>query len=369
MTFTEQDLKKAFDKAKIDLMSRPDSAFFTTICFSLIHIWDEAVPTACTNGIEIRMNPKFFMDLTKDEQVGLLLHETLHVAYLHMIRLADRHPQKWNIAVDHVINLQLQERGFSLPKGALMDPQYQGMSGEQVYPLIPDSPSNDNFDMDLGEPTGSIEGLEEQVKEILVRASVQSKVQGDKPGTIPGEIEIFLEKLLNPKLPWQRILQKYLHAFSKGDYTFKKPNRRFFPKHLMPSLHSESLMDIAIAVDTSGSVTDAEFTQFLSETHSILKRMKPEKITFIQFDTELKAINEVKSIQDLYTLKFTGRGGTEIYPVIAWANTNKPKLLLVFSDGYFYFHQTDYKLPLIWLVHQNPNFTAPYGKVIHYEVT
>ena len=65
---------QALNKAKIRLMSTPDSAFFTTVCFSLKHIWDESIPTAATNGKEIRFNPDFFMSLNTDEQVFLLLH-------------------------------------------------------------------------------------------------------------------------------------------------------------------------------------------------------------------------------------------------------------------------------------------------------
>ena len=55
--------QKALDKAKVALMSKPDSVFFTTVCFSLKHVWDDSIPTAQTNGLEIRYNPEFFMQL------------------------------------------------------------------------------------------------------------------------------------------------------------------------------------------------------------------------------------------------------------------------------------------------------------------
>lgn len=367
---TTLDHHQALSKAKIQLMARPDSAFFTTVCFSLKHVWDNTIPTACTDGREIRFNVDFFMGLSTEEQIFLLLHESMHVAYLHMVRLQDRDAQRFNMAADYVINLQLVDRGFKMPKVGLLDRAYAGMPTEEVYKLLPPVPPN-QFDMDLRPGPGdaaSAEQLTQDIQDILVRASVQSKIANDKPGTIPGDIQIFLNGLLNPKLPWNRLLQKYLTQFTKNDYSFKKPNRRFFPKFHLPSLYGEKLMDLAVAVDISGSVSDSDFHVFVSEIASILRMMQPEKISLIQFDTEIKSVDEVKNIKELMAVKFTGRGGTAIEPVLEWAAAKKPQLLLVFSDGEFRFHVTESKSTTLWLIHNNAKFTPPFGKVIHYTI-
>lgn len=360
-------VEKELNKAKIQLMTKPDSAFFTTVLFNLKQVWDSNIPTACVDGIEIRINPNFFMSLDLEERVFLLIHEAMHVAYLHAARLGDKDHRKWNIAADHYINLSLIERGFKMPKMGLANKEYIGLNTDQIYPLIKDE-DTESFEMDLAEPSGEIDNLEQRVEDILVQAQLQSKMAGDKPGSIPGDIEIFLSKLLNPKLPWNRILSKYLRNMIKADYTFKKPNRRYMPEFYLPSLHSNKLMDIAIAVDASGSVSDDEFKVFVSETHAILKHMKPNKINLIQFDARLRSVDEVKSTKELMDVKFFGKGGTKISPVISWANENKPQLLLIFTDGYFNFYGDTTNSNVIWLVHDNPEFTAPFGKVIHYEV-
>lgn len=360
-------LQQALNKAKIALMQRPDSAFFTTVCFSLKHIWTDKVKTACTDGASIEFNPEFFMSLTQEERVFLLIHESMHVAYLHMDRLHDREPQKWNIAADHVINLQLLERGFKMPSMGLADPKYKGMSTEEVYKLLPD-PVGEPKDMDLKMSDLPSEELQGAVQDILVRAQIQSKMQGEGIGAIPGEIQIFLNKLLDPKLPWHRILQKYLQSMAKNDYSFRRPNRRFFPKYHLPSLYSESLMDIAIAVDTSGSVSDSDFKSIVSEVTGILRTMRPKNISLIQFDYTLKSVDKVSSLQELSKVTFTGRGGTQLLPVLEWANENKPQLLLIFSDGEFSLPGLETKMPTIWLVHNNPRFKAPFGKIIEYSI-
>ena len=357
----------ALSKAKILLMTKPNSVFFTTLCFSLRHRFSDEVPTASTDGVEVTYSPEFFMSLSPEERVFLLLHETMHCAYLHMLRLGEMNPRKWNIAADHVINLQLIERGYKMPEGGLADPRYTGLSAEEVYKLLPDDPPPPPME-DLKEPTEPPEQTKGNMQDALVRAALQSKMAEDRPGTIPGEIEIFLDRLLNPKLPARKILHKYLNAYTKNDYSFRKPNRRFFPQHYLPTLYSENLGDIAIAVDTSGSVTDEEFQQFISETAGILRMMKPTKISFIQFDTAIKSVNEVRSVKDLMDIQFTGRGGTVITEVIDWINQNKPQVTLVFTDGEFRFRGENTRNDVIWLIHNNTRFSSPFGKVIHYEL-
>ena len=373
---TPQD---ALNKAKIALMSKADSAFFTTLAFSLIHEFSDQVRTAATNGKRIRYNPEFFMSLDNEERVFLMLHEAMHCAYLHMERTAGRDHGRFNIAADHVINLQLRDRGFKMPECGIADDDYRELSTEQIYDLLPENPNGGGssnvpgFGNDLEEPEGgnspeAQEQLRQDMQDILVRAALQSRMANDKPGSIPGDIQIFLDRLLNPKLPWQRILQKYLNAFSKNDYSFKKPNRRFFPDHYLPSMYGENLIDFAAFADISGSVTDHEFRVQVSETAGIMRMMKPKQILFGQFDTEIKSVEKINDLRDMSKIQFTGRGGTCIEPVIEWANKNKPQLLMVFSDGDFNFPEVQTKVPTIWLVYNNPNFTAPFGKVIHYEI-
>jgi predicted metal-dependent peptidase len=127
-------------------------------------------------------------------------------------------------------------------------------------------------------------------------------------------------------------------------------------------------MNITIAVDTSGSVSDHDFHVFVSEVASILRMMKPEKITLIQFDTSIKSVDKIESIQNLKECKFTGRGGTRIHEVMDWAVENKPQLLMVFSDGEFDMPQVKPPGDLLWVIHNNPGFHPPFGKTINYTI-
>lgn len=363
------ELLLAYDKAKILLMSSPKAVFFTTVCFNLKHVWDTAVPTACADGVTIRFNPDFFMALSSEERVFLMLHETMHTAYNHMTRIGSRDKEKWNEAADHVINLQLIAQGFSMPKMGLADPNFEGKSAEQIYAILPDKDRSQNMN-DLQEPGDGVEGeqIDRAIEDILVRAKLHTEMLG-KAGSIPGDIVVMLDKLLNPRLPWQTILRKFVKAMDKSDYSYRMPHRRYMPEFYLPSLHGECMMDLAIAIDASGSVSDTDFSRFVSEITGIFKMMKPKKITLVTFDTEVRNVDQIGSIAELKRVKFTGRGGTRIAPVLDWARANTPELLLVFTDGEFTMPEVSIgKTNLLWIINNNQRFSAKKGKVIHYDV-
>ena len=51
-----------------------------------------------------------------------------------------------------------------------------------------------------------------------------------------------------------------------------------------------------------------------------------------------------------------------------WIDENKPQLTLIFTDGCFGFYNQDTQRDVIWLIHNNPQFDASFGKVIHYDI-
>ena len=392
-------LQKSFDKAKVALMRVPNTIFFTTVLFGLKFRWNENIPTAQTNGIELEINPHFWLSKDQDTQVLILLHEVGHVIFHHCLpsRMGKRNnKEKWNEAGDYIINGMYAERGWKIPQGWLYDKAFTGLSTEQVYDRLPDPPTQGGGDggngqgmrdivmgpmpnqngKDKDDPQQGSSGqsmseqeIKEKINEIIVRAALQSQLGGDKPGSIPGEVEIFLEKLKNPKLPWKTILRRFLNDRIKEDFTWQRPNRRHMPEHYLPSQYSEGLGHLTFCVDTSGSVSDQDFRTFINEVAGVLRGFRPKKLTLIQFDTVIKSVDEISSVQDLMRVKFHGRGGTHVGEILAWANKHNPMAMLVFTDGGF--KQLDVKLnktALIWLIHDNPKWTRRIGKTINYEL-
>jgi len=385
-------INKLLGKAKIALMGMPNSAFFSTILLSLKFVWDDSQPTAWVDGLKMGYNRKFFQVCSPEERIGVLVHECCHVAYMHLLRGAGKDHEIMNDAADHVINLDLEARGFKLPSFRLADPRFAGMSTEQVYTVLlaekqqgmpqlpngmPDLRQPGDEEDGKGKPTGQTKDgdgvmteaeLKRVIDDIIIRAQVHSKMANDAPGAIPGEVEVYLDQLLDPKLPWQTILRKWLKSLGKFDYSWKRPNRRFMPDHYLPSLWSEGAMvDFQAWMDVSGSETDYDNLVFVSELNGILKMMKPKKIELGQFDTRIKSITTVRNIMDLANVKFTGRGGTRITEVLDHIEKTKPKVAMIFSDGGFRMDRDTCNTNILWMIHDNPNWTAPFGKVIHYD--
>jgi len=361
---------RELNRAKIALMQKPNTAFFSSILMSLRVVWDDpkCPHRAATNGRDLFLNSEWFLSITPAQRVGVLVHESQHVAYDHMGRIGARSQDKWNRAADYCINLQIHKAKLELPDPHLYDEKYEGMTAEKIYSLLPENPQGDYMSDLMPVPSGSLAEHTQHVREVLVRAAQQSKQSNDAPGTIPGDVELYLDNLLNPKLPWYSILRKFFKSFDKSDYSFRLPNRRFMPQHYLPSMHGRKLMDLAIAVDISGSVSDDDFKRIVSEVNGILKMLKPNKITLLQFDTKICSIHIIKSVMDLMKVKFTGRGGTIIEPVLKWADDHRPQALLVMTDGGFYFHGPQTTVPTVWVIHDNKGFQAQFGEVIHYEM-
>lgn len=365
-------------RTKIQVMSRSEWVFFSTIIMSLHHYISTEVPTAATDGKNVMYNPTFFLNLTLDERIGLLLHEVMHVVFQHMFRREDMDPslfRKWNVAGDYVINLELVNSKAILPKGALLDIKYQGMSTEEVFSSLPDDDpgmNEEGFMEDVLAPdenatASEIADMKKSIDDILLQADHAARTS-NQAGTIPASIQRYLKDLLNPVVPWQKVLKNFMTKAAKIDYTFRKPNKRFFPDHLLPSLSGEDVCDIAVAVDVSGSVGAHEFNVFLSEVQAIIKGMRPTKTTFIQFDTRISAENVLRTHQDLLNVKFVGGGGTLIDPVMDWAVKNRPHVLIVFTDGYYTPPSIKPKSPVLWVVHDNKRFKAPFGRHIPFAV-
>lgn len=389
---------EALSRAKIKLMLKKDVAFFATLILQTPVYWVTAdeVDTAATNGINLYINPDFFLGLEPEERLFLILHEIMHNVYNHNTRRGFRDPDTWNEAADYVINDELIQRNFKMPKGGLHNVDYRDMSADEVYEILMDrknkgghnqpspwpdlkepqangsgnqSPSSGNGSQtpSMSQPTA--EEIEEHNKNLLTQATQASQMAGDKAGTVPGSLQRELDDLLYPKLPWDIILQKFLFSLSKDDYSWRKPNRRFISQGIiLPSLYSEGIGKIDFAIDTSGSVSREDFNRFISEIGYVFQRFNPKEIGIMQFDSVLQSNDKVVSMHDFMKLEFQGGGGTQIEPVLEAYKESSAKALIVLTDGYLYHgEELDPKKPVVWCIYDNPRFVPNFGTAIHFD--
>jgi predicted metal-dependent peptidase len=225
---------------------------------------------------------------------------------------------------------------------------------------IPDHSTWDEFE-NLTEAEQKL--IEKQLQKLLSDAKEQTL---KKRGNVPGEIEgvIVVEEIVAPKFDWRGFIRRFTGVSTKV-FTKKirrKENRRFSDN---PGLKVKMRQHMLLAIDTSGSVSDDELREFMSEVYHIYKC--GVDITVVQCDTMIKSIEP-------YTGKFEmavqGRGGTEFDPVLEYFNANLKKYtsLVYFTDGECYTHVRP-KGNVLWVLSERSsmNDSLP-GKVIKLEL-
>ena len=365
---------KELTKAKFTILSDISLTFLASIMLSLRFKWDDSNKFGYVDGECIALNANTFESLPEEERIGLILHEVLHVALNHLFRLKDLDPGKFNHACDYVINNYLDSRGYKFPPTPCLNHDYDDLSAEQIYDLIPEPLEEDGYDIIFsneenkdGDNTRDGKALKDKVDSMLIRANT-SAILAKSYGDLPGELNRYIDELLNPVLPWNQIIQEYASEYAQEDFSFAKVNRRHMPEFVLPSLYSEAVCRLAVAIDSSYSVTQEELTSFVTEAESIREMVKPISMDIISFDTEINGIWHLLPDDDISDVKIEGGGGTDLQPVFDYYNKHEPALtvLIVFSDLECYQIQEEPDYDVIWVIVNNPNATVKFGKTIHY---
>jgi predicted metal-dependent peptidase len=340
----------------------------------------------------------------------VLAHEAMHCALGHFARRNQRTRRRWDVAADHAANLLLESEGLKPPPGALANPDFRGLSAEEIYPLIsPDTPErtldrhlfddpvaqaaaapglvpdavksrriapvdraggapddaseerSDSWD-DTGDerPHGDArgapyaalptdrEGLTRLWQSRMVSVAQQARIAGRLSDTW----QRMVDGLIAPQLPWRYLLARYLTNTARDDYSFQRPSRRDGDA-LLPRIAGGEV-DLHVALDTSGSITAAEFSQFAAELDA-LKGQVRARVTVQVCDERLDprgpwAFQPWEPIA--LPSGLGGGGGTRFVPVFEWiaARNVRPDLLLYFTDAEGEFPTRAPDFPVIWLV-------------------
>jgi len=362
---------------------------------------DEWCPTAATDGRNFYYNTRFIKMLKPREVEFLFGHEVLHVVYDHFGRRGDRDPQLFNIANDYCVNADLKKHNvgeFITTVDCLYDPKYIGWTSEAVYDDLYENAEKIDMDQLLdkvldehldemsnqhGQGSGSdasnkpgpaqlSEEERQQIKDEIKEAMI-SAAQTAKAGDIPGNVQRLIENLTEPKMNWRELLQQQLQSTIKDDYTFAKVSRRSWHMDaILPGMDTTDAIDIAIAIDMSGSISEEQGRDFLSEVKGIMDTFTNYKIHLFTFDTEVYNPQEFTSenLEDIAEYKCEGWGGTSYECVFNYLKEAEvePKKLVVFTDGYPFGSWGDENYcDTVWIIHSNESPDPPFGTWTKYE--
>ena len=340
---------------------------------------DQEVSTAQIdrNG-RISISPDFLAGLTGEEAVFLLAHECLHAMLGHAFRRQSRDPQLWNAACDAVINETLIAAGIgSFIEGGVRYEGAEEMTAERVYDLfqeLSEEPQDNGIGEDLSE-TGDGEGGDkpataEQVAAGAAKALaelMEASNTGNICGNLPAALQRQVQAATESRVPWYEVLERYFTAYVRDTHSWCTPSRRsagagvYLPgrRGAMPTLGP-----VVVAVDTSGSVSEADLAAYAGHINAILTHCQPEEVRVIYCDAQITGEEVFYPGEEVTFTNAKGGGGTSFVPVFDHVAEEgyTPDFMIYFTDLYGQFPTREPDYPVLWVVDNNRR--APFGSVI-----
>ena len=396
--------------------------FYAYLIDHLRFVPSDKVPTiGITAKGFVYYNPKFIDSLTMGETKGVLVHEVMHLVFKHHERGTGRTAKIGgqnliNIATDMVVNNHLVMNKFQLPANGIIPNDntftYQNVCitdidkkcSEEIYAEIlrqikEDPPKGDGdgqsfdgegfpqgfddhmFDDKDGEgkdQDGNASGLD-RAGEGKASARDWDEIGGHAVamakaiGKLPAGMERLYENLHKGKVNWKGLLRKTVASSVPRDYTYKKCNKKYIPHDMfIPSFIGEKIK-VFCAIDTSGSISSEELSDYMSEIIKISKVFNEVELRVITHDAEVHDDIRVTSsnFKKLLTTVLHGGGGTSHIPVYEYIKTKmkgqmKPQLLISFTDGYSDYPEKPY-VPTVFILagrHKNKEEMPKWGKSI-----
>ena len=366
-TKTASEIEDILVKSRISMLIK--APFFGNLATRLKFVdatkW---CPTLATDGKNFYYNRDFVDALSqRDGEMEFGLgHEVLHCVYDHMNKdvMGDRDRRLANIAQDYVINLDLVEANVGKKIEMVeicFDWGYRGKHWLEVYDELFENAEKvyvKSFDMHLegegeGDPQdapgeGDNDGSEgpikytdeekEQIRQEVQSATIQAaKAAGS--GNLPSGVKRLLSDLLNPQLDWRELLAMQIQSVIKSDYTWMNPSRKGMDAGMyLPGMDRETTIDIAMAMDMSGSIEDAMSRDFLSEVKGIMDQYTDFNIHLFCFDTDVHnpVVFTQGNMNEFMEYELAGGGGTEFDCCWNYMKENgvQPKKFIMFTDGY-----------------------------------
>lgn len=364
------------------------------------------IPTmGVDNNGNLYYNPDFVGKLSLEELKGVLCHEVMHVAFEHTMEKCDsgRDHMMVNVSQDIVINDILDADGFRLPQGCLMPKNHvfthatgkvidvNKKCWEIIYDELmkqakknhmqsPDMVIRNGSKDQTGKQKSSGKGVpkpdqltggqgqtpnqkpidwKRQMNEALAHAKLQGKV--------PSGMERLLEDLNSPRIHWKELLQRFIVSEIPFDYTYTRPSKKSQSVGVyLPGVYRENV-EIAIGLDTSGSMSGKDISDCISEVLGILSAYDNVKLTVLECDADVHAVENIESAEEVANMKIRGGGGTDFRPVFKWLENNKPevKAVVFFTDGYGEFPEAAPNYPVLWCLTDGgiDRDKVPFGEV------
>jgi predicted metal-dependent peptidase len=394
----DREVREILVTARVGMLLR--ASFFGNLATRLKLInADEWCATAATDGRNFYYNTRFIKMLRPKEVEFLFGHEVLHVVYDHFGRRGERDPLLSNVAADYCVNADLKKHRvgeFITSVPCLYESKYEGMSYEEVYDdlyknaekidinkliekLLDDHMDGDEEgDGDSRDGKGNSKrpkltaeekaAIRDEIKEAMLSAA-----QTCDAGNLPAGVKRIIQDLTEPKMNWRELIRQQIESTVKSDFTWLRTSRKGWDMDaVMPGMKTQEAIDICVMVDMSGSISERQGRDFISEVKGIMETFEDYRIHIGCFDTEVYNMQmyTADNLEDIADYKLAGGGGTDFDCFFDYFKKEEiePKKLVVFTDGYPGGSWGDPNYcDTVWIIHGDKNPDPPFGTFALYD--
>ena len=374
--------------------------FFNHLLSGIVRVVTEKVPTAAVSfsgsKIQLLVNESFFIKELRSQtnRVAVIKHESLHLLFKHLFRMDLEKYDRFlfNIAADLVVNQFIGS--WKLPDSAVTLSTFPDLGLEQnqtvewyyekLIKLISASStrtssaragsdsnlspkSADALSKILDRAADQIHGdhshwgvskdakgqvdayaAETELDRMIIQA--RDRTPSKYHGTIPGEINALIDSLIEsrkPKVDWRRALRIFA-TNSRRTYLFSTMHRISKRYGTRPGIKVKQFQKIAVAVDTSGSISDADLSVFFTEIDAMYKQ--GAEIEVIECDA---VVQRTYNYNGQLPTEVSGRGGTVFDPVFTFLRSNRLTRYdgcIYLTDGWASEPTIRPPCPLLWVI-------------------
>jgi predicted metal-dependent peptidase len=321
----------------------------------------------------------------------------------HFGRVGSRDRQLSNIAQDFAVNqILVDERiGEKITEVKICyDPKYRGLAWEEIYDQLYEKAEkipmdqllkqlgdllDEHINEDGNSPGEGKEGegkdgkpgmtkeeaqaIRDEIKEAMIQSAAAAGA-----GKVPAGIQRMIKDMTEPKMDWREMLRMNIQSLVKNDFSFSRPNRKGqMTGAVLPGCNFDTSIDVCVALDMSGSISDEMGADFLGEVKGIMQEFKDFNIKIWCFDTKVYNEQDYDSYNgdEIDEYEIMGGGGTEFDCNWDYMKDHdiRPKKFIMFTDGYPWssWGDEDY-CDTIFVIHGNDTIVPPFGSYAYYDM-
>jgi predicted metal-dependent peptidase len=338
-------------------MRLPEAAFYSSLMMQLLDSDANSRPditTAGTDGKNIYWCESWLAGLTDEQTRFVLLHEALHCAHRHWMRLP--HDSTANEAGDYAINwiLHGSRLPIAMPKGGLLDAEFRDKAEEEIYGILKAQPKRPQQPDTCGgymEPAGATAQEKQATAQAwsgaIVAAAMAAKARGQGKHIPEAARRLIGEITAQARVDWRLETAEFIKSAAAERSDWMRSARRHATAAVIMPRRQRTIERIACIVDTSGSIDAGTMAEFLAVARQAAQEIGCS-VRLIAADSDIRYDNALQA-GDIWPTELPGGGGTDFRPAVRAAEADEAVAGIVYLTDLCGCEPDGVEKPILWL--------------------